>query len=81
MEKISKEELMKKLNLSDEGLEKVTGGSPDGDHCRDHCWQSALYKDITCSQLDKEGAPREVIESCERSISTRYYACMADCPE
>ena len=50
MEKINKEELMKKLNLTEEELEKVMGGSSGvGDtHCFTNCVMECDADDNQC---------------------------------
>ena len=48
MEKISKEELMKKLNLSEEDLMKVAGGEGN-DECRQGCTNAFLRCQKSCA--------------------------------
>ena len=52
MEKINKEELMKKLNLTEEDLEKVAGGSDF--ECEGNCWYVKSLIDLSCRKYDKD---------------------------
>lgn len=48
MEKINKEELMKKLNLTEEEMEKVAGGDIIDVECRNSCTSQKAEVLATC---------------------------------
>ena len=53
MDKITKEELMKKLNLTEEELEKVAGGLeiPACQECIDTCLSNVIYASVDCYRM------------------------------
>ena len=60
MEKINKEELMKKLNLTDEELEMVTGGSAtEFKECVSYCTTHSML-------IHSERTPDECVSMCRR---------------
>ena len=77
MDKISKEELMKKLGLSEEEMEKVVGGYSEDISCEEYCLLMQRRRAQRCDDWADEGAPKELVDECHFNV-TRHFL---DCPE
>ena len=77
MEKISKEELMKKLNLTEEELEKVAGG--ENISCEEFCWQQTKELSLACDRGIEYGASKEWIDECNEYATRMGFKCYDSC--
>ena len=55
MEKISREELLKKMSLSLDELEKISGGAPEGFDSTDDCVDHYYNEFMACIDSAKKG--------------------------
>ena len=83
MEKINKEELMKKLNLTEEELEKVAGGTMVNSvaSCREYCDDLDIKQMDTCEQMYQDHiiTTREGLDECIMSSYTSHINCLKAC--
>ena len=77
MEKISKEELMKKLNLTEEEMEKVAGGGSARDDCFSKATSDCTICHSICRERFEETNPLrfDCKADCDRDEETRKAYC------
>ena len=77
MEKINKEELMKKLNLTEKELEKVPGGASTNSYedCKAECDRKEIAEMNSCDQL----YPEEVRTNCINAAFNWHRHCVQQC--
>ena len=76
MEKINREELMKKFNLSEEDLEKVAGGTGTEEVCRGMCDMERDHNLAICEKHPKDSPDYTM---CTNLIMTGYNNCLNLC--
>ena len=79
MDKITKEELMKKLNLTEEKLAKVAGGTLVNSvaSCKQNCDDREIAEMHQCEEMFLDN--KEELDKCIMSLTISHYNCVKSC--
>ena len=79
MEKITKEELMQKMNLSEDELVKITGGNIEDikAHITEKCKKAKDGASNKCTEDYVIDRDYDKLWKCEAAATKAYYKCMS----